>query len=251
MSNKSIRKNVNQIINELEDSLPIKYSIDQKTAFDSEHLVTRVPVDTYSHDPKEDDIALMKELRDTVDEDGKIFTGLDPEKYSGILKKKNEEFEAEQLRRYVFKNIKNKSPYEIQKLQEMFPEVYQDAEKAIDETSKLYEMLAEINFRGPQSREHWLLLYNVWLGKVQFDSEVLNRIMGIKGSDQIKTEDDYEWGILSPKRYKKMKYDQTVKLIDPFVPYKNDGTINYKNDTMKIKSFLSVFGDALGKIFSV
>lgn len=244
-----IKKKAKDIIEELEKNKP-KYSIDEKAAFKTGHVVTKVPVNQYSHNPKEDDLSLMKEIRTNIDPDGKLIEGLDPEKYFSIWKDKYDEYERLNFYRWAFSQIDKDDPYQISKLHEFFPEFYQDAEKQIEETAQLYERLADINYRGLKSRDDWLTAYNISNGKIQFDSDVLEKIMGIKSND-ISLQEQYEYGLLNPKRYRKMKYEQEVAPIDPFRPFDDSGSINNKEGKkeLKIRSFTDVLSDSFKKFF--
>ncbi len=247
MSN-GIRSKATSIIKELEKNKPDR-SIDEKTAYQSEHLVTQVPVNSYSHSEKTDDLSLMKELREQVDKDKTLFEGLDPEKYMSIWKEKDEEYERLQFYRFVFTHTDMKDPYIVHKLQEMFPEIYKDAEKAIDETSKLYERLADINFRGLKTRDDWLTAYNISRGKIQFDVDTLHKVMGLNITEDQKLQEQYEYGIIAPSKWKKMKYDQSIKHVNPFKPFKSDGSVNYTGPEYKINNVVDVMKNALTNLF--
>ncbi len=246
---KNKKSKIDSMIKELDGAHPHS-SVDEKSAFKTDHLVTSVPVTRYSQDPREDDLSLMKELREEIDKDHKIFDGLDPEKYFDIWRKKYDEYERLQFFRFVFSNTDMNDPYQVSKIQEQFPEIYADAERQVDETADLYDTLADITYRGVKDRKDWLYAYNISRGKVQFDNNTLQKLMGVyKGEDAIRNEDQYEFGILAPKRFRKMKYEQQVQSVNPFMPFTHDGTLNKNGKNFNIKRFTDVIGNSLGRIF--
>lgn len=241
--------NAKSFVKELNKNIPTQ--IDEKVAFESGgHLVTEIPVKRYGDQDNEkiENLGLLKELKTSFDKDGDILGKLDPEEYFSIWKNKYEEYQKIQYFRWLFNNIDSNDPYQIEKVQELFPEYYQEAEKAIDETADMYERLAQIQYNGIRSRDDWFLVYNIAHGKVQFDVKTLEKIMGINLPDTLFTQ-DFEAGILNPRRYRKWNTENTIMKINPWKPFLNDGKINTSGE-INVTAYRDVLKGAFNRFFS-
>ena len=152
-------------------------------------------------------------------------------RYVPIFEQRQKELENKAFQKFLLNSVDEKDVYELNRLQELFPEIWEAREQMLIKEADKYKMLAELNLKGKATTaEDFIILYNIANGLIEFSPEVLKSIMGLDNiNEKISTTSKrFKRGILNYTKYKKYEDTKQVYKIDLLQPFKADGTVNYK-----------------------
>jgi len=209
-------------------------------------IVGNVPVPVHEVDDREEDLIAATRLKDKFDPNDLYFGKLDPEKYVPLLDKLNAEKENELFEQFVLKSVDPNNAYQMKQIQEMFPEIWDRRRKIIENEADKYKKLAKINMTGKiNTREDYILLFNIANGLVDFNPTVLDSLM-FNTLDQYRSvgydnnNKEFTSGKLNFSKF--VKYISTpkaVNAVDISKPFKVGGTLNTIDDDEERRSVVN------------
>lgn len=213
--------------------------IDEKVAFPSGHVFTSVPVNLYKRDDREEKLANIVELKQQLDPEGTLLGTINPTEYADFIDKRLREWEHGRFVEYVSKSFDPESAYELQKIQEIFPEFWEERRKEIHNNREDLERFAKIYLKGPQSRDDYYFLYCIWSGIKQLDPKAIETVLGLNTPSEQFTE-RYVSGLLSPRKLFSYDKPSEIAIVNPFMPMKPNAEPQYTNKTIQRVSPMDV-----------
>lgn len=223
-----VKNDLVEIIKENED---IHYKEKEQLGPDAGLLVSRIPVVTSEENELDRELSKVQYLKSHIDPQNLYFKGVDPLRYVPIFEQRHKERENVAFQKFLLNSIDPNDTYQISKIQELFPEVWDQRYKMMEKEAEKYRKLAELNLKGKaESAEDFIILYNIANGLIEYDPEVLRSVMGLNEMEQTVRVDSnrFRRGILNYTKYRKLvdpKVSQTLDISKPFDP---TGNINFR-----------------------
>lgn len=229
----NVDKLKNDVVNLIKRNDHIHYNEKEAIGDNNDLLVGNVPIVTTEENELDRELSKVRYLKKKFDKQDVIFQGVDPLRYVPIFEQRHRELENKQFQKFLLNTVDPNDPYAIAKLQDLFPEIWEQRERQIDLEAEKYRKLASLNLKGKaDTADEFILLYNIGNGLIEYDADVLKQVMGLDNiKDNIQTSADrFKKGILNYTKYKKYALDKISNKIDILRPFNANGELNFKKD---------------------